>query len=95
MKLFTDEDEVEIECEICIEGYKEKDDKCIIDISNKSLNEIIDNLNSDILTYDTNVELEGKNFYMEVINSTQNYSVKVNLSVVNLNQYENIFIKKI
>ena len=28
-----DEDEVEIECEICIEGYKEKDDKCVIDIS--------------------------------------------------------------
>ena len=51
--MFTDEDEVEIECEIYIEDYKEKDDKCIIDISNKSLNEIIDNLNSDILTYDT------------------------------------------
>ena len=41
------------------------------------------------------IQLEGKNFSMEVINSTQNYSVKVNLSVVNLNQYENIFIKKI
>ena len=28
-----DEDEVEIECEICIEGYKAKDDKCVSDIS--------------------------------------------------------------
>ena len=89
-----DEDEVEIECEICIEGYKEKDDKCVIDISNKSLSEIFDNLNNDILTYDTNVELEGKNFSMEVINSTQNYTVKVNLCVVNLSQCENILKKK-
>lgn len=38
--------------------------------------------------------MEGKNLAMEVINSIQNYAVKVNLSVVNLSQCESILKEK-